>query len=96
MIAALAGADALADARVVCTTVATGRSLEAEALAARWRVLAPDVPVAAEPDLDRALDRTLAAAPGPVVVAGSLYLVGAVRGRLVSDPELVDPPRAGA
>jgi dihydrofolate synthase/folylpolyglutamate synthase len=95
MIAALAGADALADARVVCTTVATGRSLEAEALAARWRVLAPDVPVAAEPDLDRALDRTLAAAPGPVVVAGSLYLVGAVRGRLVSDPELVDPPRAG-
>ena len=28
---------------------------------------------------------------GPVVVAGSLYLVGTVRGHLVDDPELRDP-----
>jgi hypothetical protein len=27
-----------------------------------------------------------------VVVAGSLYLVGAIRGHLVDDPELRDPP----
>jgi hypothetical protein len=29
--------------------------------------------------------------PGPVVVAGSLYLVGAARGHLVDDPDLRDP-----
>jgi hypothetical protein len=29
---------------------------------------------------------------GPVVVAGSLYLVGLVRAHLVDDPELRDPP----
>ena len=29
--------------------------------------------------------------PGPLVVAGSLYLVGAVRARLVDDPLLRDP-----
>ena len=31
--------------------------------------------------------------PGPVIVAGSLYLVGAARAILVDDPRLVpDPP----
>ncbi len=29
---------------------------------------------------------------GPLVVAGSLYLVGQVRAALVDDPELRDPP----
>ena len=38
-----------------------------------------------------ALDRALATGSGPVVVAGSLYLVGAVRGHLVDDPDLRDP-----
>jgi hypothetical protein len=33
----------------------------------------------------------LAGPRGPVVVAGSLYLVGAVRARLVDDPLLRDP-----
>jgi folylpolyglutamate synthase/dihydropteroate synthase len=28
---------------------------------------------------------------GPIVVAGSLYLVGAIRERLVEDPRLRDP-----
>jgi len=28
--------------------------------------------------------------PGPILVAGSLYLVGAVRARLVDDPALRD------
>ncbi len=32
-----------------------------------------------------------AAGRGPVVVAGSLYLVGAARARLVDDPALRDP-----
>jgi folylpolyglutamate synthase/dihydropteroate synthase len=45
-----------------------------------------------EPDVDRALELAMADAEGPVVVAGSLYLVGAVRQRLVLDPDLVDPP----
>ena len=31
------------------------------------------------------------AEPGPVIVAGSLYLVGEVRGVLVDDPALRDP-----
>jgi folylpolyglutamate synthase/dihydropteroate synthase len=43
-------------------------------------------------DPDAAIDRALAEADGPVVVAGSLYLVGRVRGRLVDDPLLRDPP----
>jgi folylpolyglutamate synthase/dihydropteroate synthase len=43
------------------------------------------------PDPEAALHRALEGAPGPVVVAGSLYLVGAVRARLVDDPLLRDP-----
>jgi hypothetical protein len=39
-----------------------------------------------------ALEVALAEAEGPVVVAGSLYLVGLVRARLVDDPLLRDPP----
>jgi len=34
--------------------------------------------------------------PGPTVVAGSLYLVGAVRATLIDDPDLLDPPPIGA
>lgn len=89
VIEALSRAEALADATVVCTSLDLPRAMAAAELAARWRagrgrsvVEAPD-PVAA---LDRAL-----AGRGPVVVAGSLYLVGAVRGRLVDDPDLRDP-----
>jgi hypothetical protein len=47
--------------------------------------------VATAPDPDAALDRALGGLPGPIVVAGSLYLVGAVRARLVDDPLLRDP-----
>ena len=46
------------------------------------------------PDPDRALDLALATGDGPVVVAGSLYLVGAARARLVDDPLLRDPVAA--
>jgi len=102
VIAALAGSTALADARIVATAVEGARAMPADALAAAWRQ--PDArteggtragrprrSVTAEPDLAAALDRTLAGPPGPLVVAGSLYLVGAVRARLVDDPLLRDP-----
>ena len=57
----------------------------------RTRRLQPAATVETEPNLDAALDRALDGPPGPVVVAGSLYLVGAVRARLVDDPLLRDP-----
>jgi len=44
-----------------------------------------------EPDPRAALDLALREAPGPVVVAGSLYLVGLARAVLVDDPQLLDP-----
>jgi folylpolyglutamate synthase/dihydropteroate synthase len=45
-------------------------------------------------DAGAALDRALAVAEGPVVVAGSLYLVGEARRRWVDDPLLRDPEEA--
>jgi hypothetical protein len=44
-----------------------------------------------EPDPATALDRALEGGSGPVVVAGSLYLVGLARARFVDDPILRDP-----
>jgi dihydrofolate synthase/folylpolyglutamate synthase len=90
IITALAQSRAMRGARIVCTAVVAARALSAEALAARWRALAPGARVEAEPHPLAALETALAA-PGPVVVAGSLYLVGAVRARLVDDPLLRDP-----
>ena len=91
IITALTQSRAMRGARIVCTAVVAARALPAEALAARWRALAPGARVEVEPHPLAALDTALAAAPGPVVVAGSLYLVGAVRARLVDDPLLRDP-----
>ncbi|HEX2756703.1 MAG TPA: cyanophycin synthetase, partial [Candidatus Limnocylindrales bacterium] len=93
---ALAGSTALADARIVATAVAVPRALPADELARAWSRRSGEPAgayrtVAAEPDVDAALDRILAGPTGPVVVAGSLYLVGAVRARLVDDPLLHDP-----
>ena len=97
---ALAGSSALADARIVATAVEGPRALPADELAGAWS-RSSGTPtgagrsVAAEPDIATALDRILTGPPGPIVVAGSLYLVGAVRARLVDDPLLRDPvPRA--
>jgi dihydrofolate synthase/folylpolyglutamate synthase len=91
VIRGLAGAVALRGATVIATSVDVPRALAADELAARWTVLAPEVGriVALESPM-RALDAALRT-PGPTVVAGSLYLVGAVRARLVDDPELRDP-----
>ena len=55
-----------------------------------WRERS-DVVAVVEPDVGRALDRAMSTGRGPVVVAGSLYLVGAARARLVHDPALDDP-----
>jgi dihydrofolate synthase/folylpolyglutamate synthase len=80
----------LADAHIVATSLDAPRALPADALADRWRALAPGASVEAVPDPISALDRALEGVDGPVVVAGSLYLVGTVRGRLVDDPALRD------
>ncbi len=94
IVAGLAGADALRGARIVCTGVAGGRALDPAELAARWARLAPGMRPEVVSDPVAALDRALVAGAGPVVVAGSLYLVGLVRGRLVDDPALRDPEEA--
>jgi hypothetical protein len=43
------------------------------------------------PEVGASLDGALAGAAGPIVVAGSLYLVGEARARFVDDPDLRDP-----
>jgi dihydrofolate synthase/folylpolyglutamate synthase len=97
VVAALSRSDALHGARVVATQLDVPRALPADELAARWtRVSEPGWSVSADSDPAEALDRAIAAADGPVVVAGSLYLVGLARGRLVDDPQLRDPEPAMA
>jgi folylpolyglutamate synthase/dihydropteroate synthase len=94
VIAALLRAEALAGATVVCTSLDLPRSMSAPDLAARWRARRPDGRIVAEPEPIVALERALDGSGvdnGPVVVAGSLYLVGAARGHLVDDPDLRDP-----
>jgi dihydrofolate synthase/folylpolyglutamate synthase len=92
---ALTRSSALADARIVTTSVGGARALPADELAGIWsRVGDPERTrrsVQVEPDPGVALDRILAGPAGPLVVAGSLYLVGAIRARLVDDPLLRDP-----
>lgn len=96
IIGALDAASALRGARIVTTQVGGERALAAEALAARWRARRPDAMISAMPDLGRALDGAVAGAAGPVVVAGSLYLVGEARRRWLDDPLLRDPEPPGA
>jgi dihydrofolate synthase/folylpolyglutamate synthase len=98
VIAALLGASAMHGARVVATSIEVPRALPAEALAGRWRALGGGAgirDVSAVPDAGEAIDRAISGAPGPVVVAGSLYLVGVARGWLVDDPRLRDPEDDG-
>ena len=97
VIGALAASKFLRTARVICTAPAGGRALPADRLAARWGVAGRPAEAVSEPAA--ALDAALSPGPaagggsGLVVVAGSLYLVGAARAILVSDPLLVpDPP----
>jgi dihydrofolate synthase/folylpolyglutamate synthase len=94
VVGALASSPAMNGATIITTSLEVARAMPAPELATRWLRHAPSnqVIVEAEPAtaLDRALQRSTAGA-GPVVVAGSLYLVGAARGRWVDDPDLRDP-----
>ncbi|HSK51881.1 MAG TPA: Mur ligase family protein [Clostridia bacterium] len=91
IVAALDARPVLADARVVCTAVDVPRAMPAEELARHWRRAGPARTVRVAEDPAAAVDAALADGAGPVVVAGSLYLAGAVRARLVDDPALRDP-----
>jgi dihydrofolate synthase/folylpolyglutamate synthase len=91
IVGALGRSHALRGARVVATSLPVARALAARDLAARWQAGVPTAPdVTAVDDPDAALQLALDAS-GPVVVAGSLYLVGHGRERLVADAALHDP-----
>jgi dihydrofolate synthase/folylpolyglutamate synthase len=91
IIEAMSAANALREATVIATTIDAARALSADALAARWRAqVGGPAQVIIEPDPLVAVERARGR-PGPTVVAGSLYLVGAVRSHLVDDPDLRDP-----
>ena len=94
MIRALATTRWVRDGRVICTEVAGGRAMPAAELARRWSAHLGAGRAHAVPDTAAALERALDGPEGPVVVAGSLYLVGAVREILVDDPLLRDPVEA--
>lgn len=95
VIRALAASPVLRGATILATSLpALARAMPAAELAATWRREAPGLSsVAAVDDPLAALERALAASAGggTTIVAGSLYLVGLVRGRLVDDPALRDP-----
>jgi dihydrofolate synthase / folylpolyglutamate synthase len=95
IIEALIGSRALAGARLFTTQVQGDRAMPAAELARRWRRLRPETELTVVADAGAALERALAVAQGPVVVAGSLYLVGEARRRWVDDPVLRDPPPEG-
>ena len=65
---------------VVATAAATARALPASELAARIKAVWPDVDVRAEPDPETAVEQALSSG-GSVCVAGSIFVVGAVRDR---------------
>jgi dihydrofolate synthase/folylpolyglutamate synthase len=88
---ALAGSRVMRAGRVVTTAVPdTERTLSAGDLAAAWVSVVGSQVEAASESADAALARALEIAVverGPLVVSGSLYLVGHVRARLVGDPD---------
>jgi dihydrofolate synthase/folylpolyglutamate synthase len=63
---------------VVATAADTARAIPARELAARIAATGPSVPVRAEPDPPRAVEQALSNL-GTVCVAGSIFVVGAVR-----------------
>jgi dihydrofolate synthase/folylpolyglutamate synthase len=96
--ALLAAAEGGGATRIITTRVDDSpRAMPAPRLAEQWRQAAmaagastPDPIPTSDPQA--ALAEALAGGDGgPIVVAGSLYLVGAIRERLVDDPRLHDP-----
>jgi dihydrofolate synthase / folylpolyglutamate synthase len=92
---AIAASPALEGGTVVCTAVDAPRALAPADLADAWRAAARAVgrrvDVRAVTTPAAALDEALGSGDGAIVVAGSLYLVGEARARLVDDPLLRDP-----
>ena len=89
--AALGRAESLRGARILATRVDLPRAMPAKELATILRAAMPAATVEAIDDVGRALEVALDSAPGPVVVAGSLYLVGEARRRWLDDPLVRDP-----
>jgi dihydrofolate synthase/folylpolyglutamate synthase len=81
---ALSQAEALKRASVICTSVGDARSASVDTLAAAAREVGLGAQIRGAANPIEALDQA-AAARGAVVVAGSLYLVGAVREHLMRD-----------
>ena len=90
IIAALLRSAALEGVRLIATQVPGERAMAAAELARRWRALRPELAVTVVSEAGAALGRALRN-DGPVVVAGSLYLVGEARRRWVDDPLVRDP-----
>ncbi|HVQ21693.1 MAG TPA: Mur ligase family protein [Candidatus Saccharimonadia bacterium] len=97
MVGPLASADTLHGARVITTQVDAPRAMPAADLAAAWRSAADaaaDQVVVASGTIDGALEmaiRSVRTEGGPLLVLGSLYLVGAIRGRLVEAADASAP-----
>jgi dihydrofolate synthase/folylpolyglutamate synthase len=92
VVAALARAEALTGSTVICTTLEGPRALAAADLATLWRATGvPRVVIVEDDPIDAAAAALVAEASGPILIAGSLYLVGAARSHLVEDPDLRDP-----
>jgi dihydrofolate synthase/folylpolyglutamate synthase len=92
VIGALARAEGLAGSTVICTTLEGARALPAADLATLWRATGvPHAVVVRDDPLDAVAAALVVEASGPILIAGSLYLVGAARGQLVDDPDLRDP-----
>ncbi len=95
IIRALLQAEAMAALQLITTQVPGERAMPAGELARRWRAIRPELEVTVRSDAGAALDRAVSTGDGrvtgPVVVAGSLYLVGEARRRWVDDPLLRDP-----
>jgi len=87
MLRAVSASKALHTSHCIATEVPdTDRALPAGELAARWNAIAGGAAEAiadADLALERALDQAAAFA-GPLVIAGSLYLVGHLRSQLVA------------
>jgi dihydrofolate synthase/folylpolyglutamate synthase len=90
VVKALSASRALAGATVICTEVDAPRALPAEALARLWAAADSRFRTVVVRPPSAAIDAARTGAPGPVVVAGSLYLIGAIRALLVDDPALRD------
>ena len=92
VVAALARAESLTGSTVICTTLEGPRALPAADLATLWRSTGVPRAVIVEDDpIDATAAALVAEASGPILIAGSLYLVGAARSHLVDDPDLRDP-----